>query len=93
MTRDVLGNDLCKGDKIVVHPDMIPKLMIVEILQISEGGLVIPNTPPGVPKGVQVLQGGTIKIRCEWDISFNPTMPISVIRVIKAEAEKPQGQA
>lgn len=85
MVKDMRGLDIQVGDKIIMHPDITPKLVLCTVKHITEGGLAVPaKNIPGVPQGANVIQGGTIVLMIEINLNFNPTQPIAVLIVEKA---------
>lgn len=87
MVKDVMGNDLKVGDKIAIDPNLMPKLVLGVIEQLSEGGLAIPAKVPGMPQGAQAIQGGTLMIKVMVGVQFNPTSPITAIVKITKDGE------
>jgi hypothetical protein len=84
MVKDARGVDIQVGDKIVLHPEITPKMLLCTVKHISEGGLAMPaKNIPGVPPGAQVIQGGTMVLIVEINMNFNPTQPIAVFVVEK----------
>lgn len=82
MVKDLLGNDLAKGDLVEIH-HLVGPTIIAKIVQISEGGVAIPpqSLPMNVPKGAIVLAGGNLKVLVEVNITFDPTKPINILKI------------
>jgi len=82
MVKDMQGKDISVGDKLIIHPDCIPKLMFAIVAAVSEGGLAVATPVPGQ----KAITGGQLKCNIELIINFNPVQPIAVILLEKGAA-------
>lgn len=76
MIKDAVGNEIKVGDKIIVQ---VQGLSIVEVMNISEGGLAV-----NIPGMGNAVTKGIIKVKMEQDIPFEPlqkNLPFYVINI------------